>query len=192
MQFVIPLLVLFIRVPSSFRARPARGSLSLACARESNPREHTPDAAPFGHLPLRSGGSGRVATEGGALASARRSALLRLLRVPIALRRQRSKRPAGCARGSRAFRCCTWTCNQRNPADDADLSGRMPDRRNSLGCISLLTFFVQAKKASRSPQASGSFFCKNNFKALHRKLQFPAPARIVRHRIRQFFLSVQS
>jgi len=28
-----------------FRARPARGSLSLACARESDQREHTPDAA---------------------------------------------------------------------------------------------------------------------------------------------------
>ena len=38
-------MILSDRVHPVFRARPARGSLSLACARESDQREHTPDAA---------------------------------------------------------------------------------------------------------------------------------------------------
>jgi len=124
------------RVHSFFRAHPARGLLSLACVRESNQREHTPDAAlPAAVREVRPGFVERPSLcvqrtrahrardsasisdlssprqtgtedhepdqerglEG--IASARRSALPWLLRVPIALRRQRSETPAGAARG---------------------------------------------------------------------------------------------
>ena len=118
----------------------ASGSLSLACARESNQREHTPGAAPpaavrevrpgfarWASCPFAnsraslratlSGDSGlpsprltgpRIKSDSKSkaallcfslLASARRTRALCSSRGPMALRRQRAIRPAGCARG---------------------------------------------------------------------------------------------
>ena len=59
--------------------------------------------------------------------------------------------PAGVRAMDRAHSVAsTGTCCQRNPAADVDRSWRMHERRNALGCISLVTFFVQAKKVTRS------------------------------------------
>ena len=45
--------------------------------------------------------------------------------VPIALRRQRTIRPAGCARGIARIPLLHRMCNSRNPADGADPKGAM-------------------------------------------------------------------
>jgi hypothetical protein len=46
----------------------------------------------------------------------------------------------GARDGSRAFRYCTRMCSQRNPAADADPSGRRPEGRNVLERRLLITF----------------------------------------------------
>ena len=81
-----------------------------------------------------------------------RCALLWLLRVPITLRRQRTKRPAGCARGIARIPLLHRMCSQRNPADDADPLGRMPKGRNVLGRVLFGDFLLhEQEKVTRSP-----------------------------------------
>jgi len=58
--------------------------------------------------------------------------------------------PQGAARGIAPIPLLHRMCNQRNPAADANLSGRMPERRKALGRVSLPTFFARAKKVGRS------------------------------------------
>jgi len=65
--------------------------------------------------------------------------------------------PAGGAR----LRCCTWTCNQRNPAADADLLGRMPERRNALGRVLLVTFSCTSKKSNSLARRASESFCSD-------------------------------
>jgi hypothetical protein len=60
--------------------------------------------------------------------------------------------PQGAARGIAPIPLLHRMCNQRNPADDADLSGRMPERRKALGRVSLVPFFARAKKGTRSAE----------------------------------------
>jgi|GEM_PF-3056611 len=105
-------------------------------------------------------------------ASARRTRALCSSRGPMALRRQRAIRPRrGAREGSRAFRCCTGMCNQRNPAADADPLGRTPNGRKALGRVSLVPFFARAKKGTRSPQASGSLCSKTKQQELDSRLR---------------------
>jgi len=64
--------------------------------------------------------------------------------------------PAGVRAMDRAHSvACTRTCSQRNPGAGADPARRMRGGRNALGCISLLTFFVQALRR-RSGANSGA------------------------------------
>jgi len=74
--------------------------------------------------------------------------------------------PAGDRAGCAVVRCCTWTYSQRTSVapsrtrragDGMDAGGRatqeqLPDARRARlpGCVSLVTFFAQAKKATRS------------------------------------------
>jgi len=178
------------RVPSVFRARPARGSLSLACARESNQREHLPDAAlPAAVREVRPGfverpslcvqrtraHRARDPTDVSVLPSPRQTGTedhkpdQKQQRAALFLCFCAQERAAlaspgphciaavavgnarrGCARDRADSVVSTRMCCQRNPTADADPKRRMRAGRNALGCISLLTFFVQAKKVSRS------------------------------------------
>jgi hypothetical protein len=64
---------------------------------------------------------------------------------------------------SRAHRMCARSLNVHGRTSSeprstlADLEGRMPGRRAAGGVFLWLPFFAQAKKVTRSPQASGSF-----------------------------------
>jgi len=64
--------------------------------------------------------------------------------------------PQGRRDGSRRFRCRPGMACQRNPAAARAVGGQDARRPRHRGCVSLATFFAQAKKVARSPQASGS------------------------------------
>jgi len=95
-------------------------------------------------------------------ASARRTRALCSSRGPMALRRQRTKRPAGCARGIARIPLLHRMCNQRNPADDADPTRTMRVGRKALGRVSLVPFFARAKKGTRSPEGRVEAFALKN------------------------------
>src|SRR6188472_3122601 len=59
--------------------------------------------------------------------------------------------PKGGAQDARQFAVCTWTCIQRTPQPARVLGGQDARRARHRGCVSLVTFFAQAKKVTRSP-----------------------------------------
>ena len=81
--------------------------------------------------------------------------------VPMALRRQRTKRPVGSARGIAPIPLLHRMCNQRNPAAVAHPSRTMREGRKALGRVSLGYFSLhEQREVTRSPQASGSLGSK--------------------------------
>src|SRR5690242_9223655 len=64
--------------------------------------------------------------------------------------------PKGGAHDARQFAACTGTYIQRTPEHPRGVGGQDARRPRHRGCVSLVTFFAQAKKVTRSPQASGS------------------------------------
>jgi len=69
--------------------------------------------------------------------------------------------PQGAARGIAPIPLLHRMCNRRNPADAADRSGRMPERRKALGRVSLVPIFARAKKGTRSPKRVEALALKN-------------------------------
>ena len=63
----------------------------------------------------------------------------------------RGERAKGGAQDARQFAVCTWTCIQRTPQPARVLGGQDARRARHRGCVSLVTFFAQAKKVTRSP-----------------------------------------
>jgi len=70
--------------------------------------------------------------------------------------------PQGAARGIAPIPLLHRMCNQRNPADDADRSGTMPERRKALGRVSLVPFFARAKKGTRPSAGRVEAFALKN------------------------------
>ena len=69
----------------------------------------------------------------------------------------RRKKPARVARRMRASLLSAHGCAVSEPPEHARAVGGQDARRpRHRGCVSLVTFFAQAKKVTRSPQASGS------------------------------------
>ena len=61
------------------------------------------------------------------------------------------KSPKGRAQDAREFAARTWTCAQRTPQPARGVGGQDSRRPRHRGCVSLVTFFAQAKKVTRSP-----------------------------------------
>jgi hypothetical protein len=76
---------------------------------------------------------------------------------PVARRARGGRSPQGWRAGCAPVRCAhtdVRSANRRSAL--AKSEGRMPGGRATGGVLSLVTFFAQAKKVTRSPQANGS------------------------------------
>ena len=71
--------------------------------------------------------------------------------APCGAARGRRKSPKGGAQDARQFAACTWMCIQRTPQPARGVGGQDARRPRHRGCVSLVTFFAQAKKVTRSP-----------------------------------------
>jgi len=59
--------------------------------------------------------------------------------------------PKGRAQDAREFAARTWMCAQRTPERVRAIGGQDARRARHRGCVSLIPFFAQAKKVTRSP-----------------------------------------
>jgi hypothetical protein len=82
--------------------------------------------------------------------------------APCGAARGRRKSPKDGAQDARQFAACTRTCIQRTPEPAREPGGQDARKARHRGCVSLVTFFAQAKKVTRSPQASGSSALENS------------------------------
>ena len=87
----------------------------------------------------------------------------RLNGAPRGAASRRRKSRQGGAQEARQFAARTWKCPQRTPQPGRAPAGQDARRARHLGCVSLVTFFAQAKKVTRSSAggAEALFASKN-------------------------------